>query len=802
MLFTMCLIVGTALPLVASDNYRVALPLVADFVGVRARVLFAGVPEASIVMSRPNTTLLTVTGVSCDDTQPQVVINEETGMIRVKAEPKSGCAIDVVVHIRWSKLATELERAQLSGTGGVEARATACSDGVDNDGDGLTDFPLDGSCAQAKDDDEMGATARMPLPWTHRVHPHTGCLLELNMSKDQRRVLWDEHEQSPDVTNWASHCLHSTSTKSGSPVRPLCWQIQSGGSPVPECTIENRLIADTTASVHTTSESTSLFVNDTLRFAGTAETPVLYAMFTVRNKRAVAINATLPLQFGGLQIGDWDAYGTASKMYRLRPDRGGTIERNYTSTLGCLHGEQKGCDYAFQYPLQIQVFSPLTAMGDDGPTTPTGAPPLSAALQWLTAELHPEYRGTYVKMSTLVTLAHGIGRAPLLSHALTTELGPGEQKTFSAAFSVHLTGPSDFDGIAKLLSPYHDYFRSRYGGGPNAPPTYCPQGPWSWTHGPNMAHNMRPQPYNPVTHKWTQRVKLADLMRISKGSASAMGGSGIEHVGVWATALDSSFMTISGERDEFNPVTEAIAPMITESRDPVAGIGAIDAAFRAHNSRIFWFARPCEDIVGAGISYPLGKPLVTRGTILSHTVNDLRVGHGDKERANVFKRLAYWMDSLGVSGFYLDQMGCRGSFSLLQEVYKRWPHVFIAREGATDVTALHAPQIPIVKVRQLDAKRRGMKPYNPENSLLLRLLVPDATVFAGPFDVGLLHNETLDELRKNYTAIISAQPEVSPIKPQLCELINKSYARRYRQWIAYGKKRDCPAVPRYAPPCL
>ena len=126
MLFTMCLIVGTALPLVASDNYRVALPLVADFVGVRARVLFAGVPEASIVMSRPNTTLLTVTGVSCDDTQPQVVINEETGMIRVKAEPKSGCAIDVVVHIRWSKLATELERAQLSGTGGVEARATAC----------------------------------------------------------------------------------------------------------------------------------------------------------------------------------------------------------------------------------------------------------------------------------------------------------------------------------------------------------------------------------------------------------------------------------------------------------------------------------------------------------------------------------------------------------------------------------------------------------------------------------------------------------------------------------------------------
>jgi cellulase/cellobiase CelA1 len=42
------------------------------------------------------------------------------------------------------------------GSAGGRGSNPACSEGIDNDGDGLTDFPNDPGCSSASDDDETG----------------------------------------------------------------------------------------------------------------------------------------------------------------------------------------------------------------------------------------------------------------------------------------------------------------------------------------------------------------------------------------------------------------------------------------------------------------------------------------------------------------------------------------------------------------------------------------------------------------------------------------------------------------------
>ncbi len=782
---------------------QVSLPLVARFkTAAPVVVLFAGAPEASLF---PKASAIVSQQSGRDDGCEDAMwhtLKDGT----MDAVAPAGCNMTLLVRARWSELHGALNSARLSGTHPVHPRTTACSDGVDNDGDGFSDYPVDSGCRSAADDDERSSLGPRASPWSHRVDPVTGCLLELNVSGG-RRVLWDEHERvsfapnSPWATSpWASHCLHSTTTSTQHTPQQLCWNVSQGSSYSVECDVKHTLVSDSATHLRSTSSAGGVEVADTLAFEGSSTLPVVTISFTVRNTLAQAVNVTLPLQFGGLQLGSGRAgsngsNGSGSGLYRLRPDRAGTIERNYSGTLGCLGN---GCDYPLRYPLSIQTFSPLSALGDDGTAT-TGPPPMSVALQWTTPALHPDYRGSAVHMYTLVEMA----TSPLLTHLLTTELDPFETKSFTAALSVALTGPDDHDQVRRLFTPYAAYFKATYGGDEQAPPLYCPQGPWSWTHGPNMARGLQPPAYDDKTFEWLRPVTLAELMREQDGALEAMGSAGIGHVGVWATALDSSFMSISGERDEFNPVTEAIAPMIDASRDPKGVIGALDAKLKAVDSRLFWFARPCEDIENASVTYPggaAGEPLVTKGRIISHFTNDLNASKG--QYAKQMRRIAHWLDDVGVSGFYFDQMDCRGALGFIQDVYSRWPDVFIAREGAQDVAALYVPQIPIVKFGLPTAQHRGTAQYPPENSVLLPLLAPFAEMFAGPFDVPLVPGETDDELEQhNYTAIIAAGPEKAPLSEERCAQIKASYARRYQQWLAYGQKRGCAPVPASPPPC-
>lgn len=54
-----------------------------------------------------------------------------------------------------------MARADVSTTS-LSVRLAQCADGIDNDGDGLIDYPLDPDCTSALDDDEGGIAAPTP----------------------------------------------------------------------------------------------------------------------------------------------------------------------------------------------------------------------------------------------------------------------------------------------------------------------------------------------------------------------------------------------------------------------------------------------------------------------------------------------------------------------------------------------------------------------------------------------------------------------------------------------------------------
>jgi hypothetical protein len=171
---------------------------------------------------------------------------------------------------------------------------------------------------------------------------------------------------------------------------------------------------------------------------------------------------------------------------------------------------------------------------------------------------------------------------------------------------------------------------------------------------------------------------------------------------------------------------------------------------------------------------------------------------GKIEHAVQMARMQYWMDTIGVSGFYVDQAYCPGSFDLLVAAQAKWgASMPIYKEGATDINALHFPQIPIIKHKGAS----GVKLYNRENSLLLNYLTPLSTYYGGQMDTFLNKTETLAVMReRNYTAIVTNQMLTrKKIDPEYhCEIIKLSYTRQLWQWEQYGHRIG--GCPRPLPP--
>jgi hypothetical protein len=75
--------------------------------------------------------------------------------MEVEKMNKSGKAALLVAILLVGVLAASLVMAKHSSKGTTTKAKPQCSDGIDNDGDGLVDYPADPGCSSKRDKDEF-----------------------------------------------------------------------------------------------------------------------------------------------------------------------------------------------------------------------------------------------------------------------------------------------------------------------------------------------------------------------------------------------------------------------------------------------------------------------------------------------------------------------------------------------------------------------------------------------------------------------------------------------------------------------
>ncbi len=95
-----------------------------------------------------------------------------------------------------------IDAAAAVGGGGPPADP-ACSDGIDNDGDGLTDYPADPGCTSASDDDEFNAP-----PSNDEVHTHDLDIWKQGKSRKFRVWAFDDGEAAESGVSVSIEVTH------------------------------------------------------------------------------------------------------------------------------------------------------------------------------------------------------------------------------------------------------------------------------------------------------------------------------------------------------------------------------------------------------------------------------------------------------------------------------------------------------------------------------------------------------------------------------------------------------------------
>ena len=109
--------------------------------------------------------------------------------------------------------------------------------------------------------------------------------------------------------------------------------------------------------------------------------------------------------------------------------------------------------------------------------------------------------------------------------------------------------------------------------------------------------------YNHSSHRYIpgNKTNLADIFAQETGP-QAMSAIGISGFGVWATALNSQYLTQDGSPCEFNPDIDILDPALPAGYNR-SRIDDLAAAYSRQGMDLFHFARPCLEIVGASVQY-------------------------------------------------------------------------------------------------------------------------------------------------------------------------------------------------------
>ena len=413
--------------------------------------------------------------------------------------------------------------------------------------------------------------------------------------------------------------------------------------------------------------------------------------FTVKNKLPIEADILLPVNLGGLQIGNMGKNGldlSDTQLHRLRPEAGGRLELPWNQTANYQN-----------YPAALNVFSPLALLGENDEVHG-----MTIGVTWMSRELELPTNVTFKELPRNQF-------SPVMTQTLGLKLAAGESRVFSLAIVVSVGGTIDARWRS-AVAPYKAWLEAAHG----TEPTYCPPGPAAYLVAENAAsHPIELDKSSPNYHRFNPGSKMADVFS-AKDAAPKMAAAGVHLFGVWQTAVYSALVTEDGAACEFMPNIDLVAPNLDAGPNRSV-LDAFTRTFRAAGVSAFHFARPCLEVKGAGIDYATG--IFRKGAT---TQSDLTAaGGGAAER--YLERMADFVQR-GFIGFYLDAMSCPGDTLFLKRVLDHWPGLFLLKEGCRDRDAYLWPQIPILKLPNWPAN----------NSLLMRELRPLGTYFGGAID--------------------------------------------------------------------
>ena len=282
-----------------------------------------------------------------------------------------------VVHVQASIDRLHALRSASSVFGGV-SEVAVCSDGADNDGDGLADA-VDPGCDNpraGREDSDNAAPTSLSWEWANATDG-PAFLKELRWTDNvtQKTVPIVSDEPSAQVASksscrWFPHggnCSHwsqSYTNNSAREVQDWAWKIVvpdgHGGGPQfleHESSITKRLLRSNGTTAVYESFSKRLRLVDVYSLRG----DTMFISINATNLMNESVRATFLTPFGSLQLGNAlpAANDGSGMLWHLGNKRAGSLDRNWSYVEACVY------PYDGDAPMPSRAcFSPASAMGD------------------------------------------------------------------------------------------------------------------------------------------------------------------------------------------------------------------------------------------------------------------------------------------------------------------------------------------------------------------------------------------------------------------------------------------------------
>jgi hypothetical protein len=546
---------------------------------------------AKLTVCAPITSICTHEGlVSIEDVLDGPGNGITTALTVNDGHPRLSQCAPLLVHIQAS--IDRLDGLRAASTFDASSHVAACSDGIDNDGDGLVDA-VDPGCKNPGGHEHTDNAAPTSLTWEWARAPDGDFLKALRWTDTATKkvvpIVTDEPSESTAVNGcrwWphggnCSHWAQSYSNNSAREVQDWAWKIVvpdgHGGGPQyleQESAITKRLVSSNATSAVYESYSKRLHLLDVYSLRG----DTMYISINATNRMTTTVRATFLTQYGSLQLGSSLTAPSESDdredgtMWHLGNKRAGSLDRNWSFVEACVY------PYDGTAPMPSRAcFSAASAMGDDSH--------FSVGLQCLTP-ISPDSNDALLAYMDVPANP----RTPTSTTTLTLVLRPGETRTFVLAMKVAppagygLPRPSVLSSMEASIAPYVKMFNTVWG----KVPEYCPTPSTSYEDAINYGLNREPvcgkryPANNPVSKMvncnphgndtqcdcwWKNGTRMYDVFNIDKllqhGSVpGVLREFGSPYHISWRPGVQSSHLTTPSrfEQCEFNPNAEVMDP--------------------------------------------------------------------------------------------------------------------------------------------------------------------------------------------------------------------------------------------------